>query len=241
MDIRGFTVHEVWVEAASKIDAEYYASIILDRSEKKLLAIALADGRDGRRGGRRDRPGGAGPAPHRARRGASPPSAARQMAIDARIDEDVTDGVAELLVQAPRRGPRRGRDADRGQPDDRHHRSQGGRARLEDHDRWQRPVPARGAGRAPRPVRRGPAGAHGRGEGPHLRQARRQHRHPRQRRRALHVHARRGRSGGRQAGELPGCRRRLEGGRDRRRARGDHLRRERERDPVQHLRRDHPR
>ena len=39
MDIRGFTVHEVWVERASKIDAEYYASIILDRSEKKLLAM----------------------------------------------------------------------------------------------------------------------------------------------------------------------------------------------------------
>src|SRR5437867_2322489 len=39
MDIRGFTVHEVWVEEASKIDAEYYASIILDRSEKKLLAM----------------------------------------------------------------------------------------------------------------------------------------------------------------------------------------------------------
>ena len=30
---------------------------------------------------------------------------ARQIAIDARIDEDVTDGVAELLVQAPRRRP----------------------------------------------------------------------------------------------------------------------------------------
>src|SRR4029078_10904019 len=39
MDIRGFTVHEVWVETASKIDAEYYASVILDRSEKKLLAM----------------------------------------------------------------------------------------------------------------------------------------------------------------------------------------------------------
>ena len=36
---RGFTVHEVWVEQASEIDAEYYASIILDRSEKKLLVI----------------------------------------------------------------------------------------------------------------------------------------------------------------------------------------------------------
>jgi succinyl-CoA synthetase beta subunit len=45
MDIRGprgegpFTVHQVWVEAASEIDAEYYASIILDRSAKKLLAM----------------------------------------------------------------------------------------------------------------------------------------------------------------------------------------------------------
>jgi succinyl-CoA synthetase beta subunit len=45
MDIRGprgegpFTVHQVWVERASEIDAEYYASIILDRSAKKLLAM----------------------------------------------------------------------------------------------------------------------------------------------------------------------------------------------------------
>jgi succinyl-CoA synthetase beta subunit len=45
MDIRGphgegpFTVHQVWVEGASEIDAEYYASIILDRSAKKLLAM----------------------------------------------------------------------------------------------------------------------------------------------------------------------------------------------------------
>jgi succinyl-CoA synthetase beta subunit len=45
MDIRGprgegpFTVHQVWVERASDIEAEYYASIILDRSAKKLLAM----------------------------------------------------------------------------------------------------------------------------------------------------------------------------------------------------------
>jgi succinyl-CoA synthetase beta subunit len=45
MDIRGprgegpFTVHQVWIEGASEIDAEYYASIILDRSAKKLLAM----------------------------------------------------------------------------------------------------------------------------------------------------------------------------------------------------------
>jgi succinyl-CoA synthetase beta subunit len=45
MDIRGprgegpFTVHQVWVERASEIEAEYYASIILDRSAKKLLVM----------------------------------------------------------------------------------------------------------------------------------------------------------------------------------------------------------
>ena len=45
MDIRGprgegpFTVHQVWVEGASAIESEYYASIILDRSAKKLLAM----------------------------------------------------------------------------------------------------------------------------------------------------------------------------------------------------------
>lgn len=45
MEIRGprgegpFPVHQVWVERASEIEAEYYASIILDRSAKKLLAM----------------------------------------------------------------------------------------------------------------------------------------------------------------------------------------------------------
>src|ERR687895_978243 len=39
MDIRGFTVHDLWIEAASDIAAEHYASVILDRSEKKLLTM----------------------------------------------------------------------------------------------------------------------------------------------------------------------------------------------------------
>ncbi|MDP9188588.1 MAG: ADP-forming succinate--CoA ligase subunit beta [Actinomycetota bacterium] len=34
-----FTVHEVWVESASEIEAEYYFSLILDRSAKKVLAM----------------------------------------------------------------------------------------------------------------------------------------------------------------------------------------------------------
>jgi succinyl-CoA synthetase beta subunit len=39
MDIRGFTVHEVYVERASEIDEEYYAAVVFDRSAKKPMAM----------------------------------------------------------------------------------------------------------------------------------------------------------------------------------------------------------
>jgi succinyl-CoA synthetase beta subunit len=39
MDIRGFTVHEVYVEQASEIDEEYYAAIVFDRAAKKPMAM----------------------------------------------------------------------------------------------------------------------------------------------------------------------------------------------------------
>jgi succinyl-CoA synthetase beta subunit len=50
MDIVGphgegpFRVEEVWVEGGSDIASEYYASVILDRGEKKLLAMVSAKG-----------------------------------------------------------------------------------------------------------------------------------------------------------------------------------------------------
>src|SRR5438552_16011191 len=44
MDIRGFTVHEVWVEGASEIAAEYYASLIFDRSAKQPLIMLSTRG-----------------------------------------------------------------------------------------------------------------------------------------------------------------------------------------------------
>ena len=50
MDIVGphgegpFRVGQVWVEGGSAIAAEYYASVILDRGEKKLLAMVSARG-----------------------------------------------------------------------------------------------------------------------------------------------------------------------------------------------------
>jgi len=39
MDIRGLTVHELYVEKASDIAEEYYAAILLDRSAKKPMAM----------------------------------------------------------------------------------------------------------------------------------------------------------------------------------------------------------
>jgi succinyl-CoA synthetase beta subunit len=39
MEIRGFTVHELYVEKASEIDEEYYAAMVFDRSAKKPMAM----------------------------------------------------------------------------------------------------------------------------------------------------------------------------------------------------------
>jgi succinyl-CoA synthetase beta subunit len=44
MDIRGHTVRELWVEQASEIDTEYYASIVFDRSAKAPLVMLSTKG-----------------------------------------------------------------------------------------------------------------------------------------------------------------------------------------------------
>jgi succinyl-CoA synthetase beta subunit len=47
MDIRGLTVHELWIEEASEIAAEYYASVVFDRSAKApLLMLSTKGGMD---------------------------------------------------------------------------------------------------------------------------------------------------------------------------------------------------
>jgi succinyl-CoA synthetase beta subunit len=98
MDIRGFTVHDLWIEEASEIAAEYYASIILDRSEKKLLAmLSRMGGMDVEEMAETD--------PEALVRRHLEPGQdftvgiAREIALDAGIDEDVTDQVAEMLVK----------------------------------------------------------------------------------------------------------------------------------------------
>ena len=44
MDIKGHTVELVWIEIASDIDEEYYASFTLDRAAKKHLGMLSAEG-----------------------------------------------------------------------------------------------------------------------------------------------------------------------------------------------------
>jgi len=98
MDIRGFTVHDLWVEQASEIAAEHYASIILDRGEKQLLAIVT-------RMGGMDVEAVAEEDPNALVRRHLEPGAGmtaeigRELAAAAGIDEDVQDGVAEMLVK----------------------------------------------------------------------------------------------------------------------------------------------
>src|SRR5438309_5058121 len=44
MDIKGHTVHRVWIERASDIAHEYYASFTLDRGARKHLGMVSAKG-----------------------------------------------------------------------------------------------------------------------------------------------------------------------------------------------------
>jgi succinyl-CoA synthetase beta subunit len=98
MDIRGFTVHDLWIEEASEIASEYYASIILDRSEKKLLAmLSRMGGMDVEEMAETDpealvrrhiEPGNGFDA-----------ASAREIAVRARIEDDVQDEVAQMLVR----------------------------------------------------------------------------------------------------------------------------------------------
>jgi succinyl-CoA synthetase beta subunit len=44
MDIKGLTVHELWIEGASQIASEYYASVIFDRSAKAPFVMLSTKG-----------------------------------------------------------------------------------------------------------------------------------------------------------------------------------------------------
>jgi succinyl-CoA synthetase beta subunit len=104
MDIRGprgegpFRVREVWVERASDIDDEYYASIILDRSAKKVMTMLSA------MGGMNVEEIAVRDPDALVRRHVEPGDgfdvvAARTLAADAKLDEDARDEVAGVMVK----------------------------------------------------------------------------------------------------------------------------------------------
>jgi succinyl-CoA synthetase beta subunit len=98
MDIKGHTVHRLWVEHASDIDEEYYASFTLDRAAKKhLLMLSAEGGVEIEAVAERD--------PDAIVKLHIDPTVgldaatARQAAIDARIPERALDGCADILVK----------------------------------------------------------------------------------------------------------------------------------------------
>jgi succinyl-CoA synthetase beta subunit len=98
MDLRGFTVHEVWVEAASAIAEEYYASIVFDRSAKApLLMLSTQGGMDIEEVAQRD-PGAI------ARLHVDPLVGfqdfhGRRLAFEAGVDADVVRPIATMLAK----------------------------------------------------------------------------------------------------------------------------------------------
>src|SRR5437763_12532374 len=96
MDIRGLTVHEVWIVGASEIAAEYYASVVFDRSVKApLVMLSTRGGMDIEEVAAED-PGAI------ARLHVDPLLGfcdfhARRLAFEAAVDRDVVRPVGDLL------------------------------------------------------------------------------------------------------------------------------------------------
>ncbi|MEJ7720530.1 MAG: ADP-forming succinate--CoA ligase subunit beta [Ilumatobacteraceae bacterium] len=98
MDIKGHVVERLWVEHASDIDEEYYASFTLDRAAKlHLLMLSAKGGVDIEEVAETD-PDAIVKLHIDPVDGLST-DAARQAAVDATIPERALDGVAEILVQ----------------------------------------------------------------------------------------------------------------------------------------------
>jgi succinyl-CoA synthetase beta subunit len=98
MDIRGHVVHKVWVENASEIKKEYYASFTLDRGARKHLAMVSA------RGGVDIEQVAAEEPDAIVRRHIDPAVGlshddALQIVRDAHLDEEAHAGAADILVK----------------------------------------------------------------------------------------------------------------------------------------------
>ena len=97
MDIRGHTVHTIWIEHASDIATEYYASVLLDRSAKQPLVIFSTEG-----GVEIEQIAEESPEKlvrhHVDSLAGLSREEALQIAVDGNAEEDVREGVADALV-----------------------------------------------------------------------------------------------------------------------------------------------
>jgi succinyl-CoA synthetase beta subunit len=98
MDIKGHVVKRVWVEHASDIAEEYYASFTLDRGAKKHLLMLSAEG-----GVEIETVAAQNPDAivmlHIDPVDGLTPAAAYQAAVDAKLNPDAVDGAADILVK----------------------------------------------------------------------------------------------------------------------------------------------
>lgn len=98
MDIKGHVVERLWIETASDIDEEYYASFTLDRAAKLHLLMLSAEGGVEIETVAEENPDAIVKLHIDPVVGLSL-DAARQAAVDAKIPERALDGTADILVK----------------------------------------------------------------------------------------------------------------------------------------------
>ncbi|MBI2704465.1 MAG: ADP-forming succinate--CoA ligase subunit beta [Actinobacteria bacterium] len=98
MDIKGHTVRIVWVEHASDIAEEYYASFTLDRSEKKHMGMLSAQGGVEIETVAENDPDAIAKIWIDPIEGLDEPSA-RAWVVAAKLDPDATDGTVDILLK----------------------------------------------------------------------------------------------------------------------------------------------
>ncbi|MEJ7797050.1 MAG: ADP-forming succinate--CoA ligase subunit beta [Solirubrobacteraceae bacterium] len=97
MDIRGFTVHEIWIQRASEIEEEYYGAVVFDRAAKKALVMLSTRGGMDIEAVARDTPQAIATL-HVDPLVGFMPFHGRRLAFEAGVADDVVAPVAELLA-----------------------------------------------------------------------------------------------------------------------------------------------
>ncbi|CAN5482919.1 ADP-forming succinate--CoA ligase subunit beta [soil metagenome] len=98
MDIKGHVVERLWIETASDIEEEYYASFTLDRAAKKHLLMLSAEGGVEIETVAEDNPDAIVKL-HIDPVDGLTAEVARQAAVDAKLPEQALDGTADILVK----------------------------------------------------------------------------------------------------------------------------------------------